>query len=332
MGQAQTLKKMDFGKIGVLLGGSSRERAISLRSGRAVYEALKQAGLHVVLIDTANGSLSGLKRAAIDLAFVALHGVGGEDGTIQKILNSKRIPYVGSGPKASALAFDKARAKEMFLRVGIPTPSFEVLTLRDWRKKLQKWNLPYVIKPVCEGSSIGVFFAEKSRAIGIRIRSLFRRYQRLLVEEKIGGREFTVGILGTTPLPVIELKPKRPFYDYKAKYTKGLTEYLIPAPISQAFTTELQSMAVRAHEALGLRDMSRVDFKVDPSGQPFVLEVNSIPGFSETSLLPKAAQCAGFDFTQLCLRLLELARERERVQKSRNGETSITQVESEVFA
>ena len=296
-----------FRKVGVFLGGCSHERPVSLRSGEAVYQALKSAGLDVIKIDTANGFLSGLKRNPLDLAFLALHGAGGEDGTIQRILNRKGIPYVGSNEKASALAFDKGRAKRLFQRFGIPTPPFEVITRKNWKKVIARWHPPYVIKPVCEGSSIGIFFVERSNNVDKKIQSSLKTYSRLLIEKKIEGREFTVGILGRKALPVIELKPKRKFYDYKAKYTRGLTEYLIPAPIPKNLTARLQSLARKVHEILELRDLSRVDFKIDNEGRPFVLEANSIPGFTETSLLPKAAQEAGLDFTHLCFSLLEMA-------------------------
>ena len=320
-----------FGKIGVFLGGRSRERVISLRSGKAVYQALKNAGLDVVMIDTANGFRSRSNRRTIDLAFLALHGAGGEDGTVQKILNRARIPYVGSDPRASALAFDKARAKNLFRRAQIPTPPYEVVTRKNWRQKIQKWKAPFVVKPVCEGSSIGVFFVEKEKNAGTakKILSSLKQYPRLLIEKKIEGREFTVGILGDSALPVIELRPKRKFYDYRAKYTKGLTEYLVPAPISEALAQRLQSIAVRAHQLLGLRDLSRVDFKVDASERPFVLEVNSIPGFTETSLLPKAAREMGFDFTRLCLHLLEMVHKRQTaLQDENNGKAPNTAMES----
>ena len=308
------LKPNDFGRVGVFLGGRSHERSISLKSGEAIFQALRNAGLDAVKIDTANGLRSQLKEHSIDLAFLALHGTGGEDGAVQKVLNKARIPYVGSDPHASALAFDKARAKRVFIRHGIPTPSYDVLTRATWRKKLQKWVPPYVIKPVNEGSSIGVFFIHKRENISKQIQANFRNYPRLLVEKKIVGREFTVGIFGDQALPVIELRPKRKFYDFKAKYTKGLTEYLVPAPIPDNLANNLRSLALQVHNVLGLRDLSRVDFKVDNKNQPFVLEVNSIPGFTEMSLLPKAAQCVGIGFVELCLSLLEMARTREEVK------------------
>lgn len=308
MKQVRAAKK--FGRVAVFLGGRSHERSISLRSGEAVYQALKSAGVDVIKIDTANGFKAKLKAEPVDLAFLALHGTGGEDGTIQKILNRSRIPYVGSGPKASASAFNKATAKRLFLRLGIPTPSYEVVTAKNWARKLKKWNPPYVVKPVREGSSIGVSFVDRLSEARQKIQSTLKNYPQLLIERKIEGREFTVGILGEKALPVIELKPKRAFYDYKAKYTKGMTEYLVPAPISRSLTNQLQSIALRAHRAIGLRDLSRVDFKVDSAGHPFVLEVNSIPGFTEMSLLPKAAKHIGLEFNDLCVGLLEMAQSR----------------------
>ncbi len=314
MGQFTSFDTRKFGQVGVFLGGRSHERPISLKSGKAVYEALKKAGLDAVMIDTANGFRSKIRRKPIDFAFLALHGTGGEDGTIQKVLKRNQIPYVGSDPRASALAFDKSQAKRLFVHFKIPTPPSDVLTRRNWRQKLEKWTPPYVIKPVSEGSSIGVFFVDRKEGKDKKIQASLKQYPRLLIEKKIEGREFTVGILGDKALPVIELKPKRKFYDYKAKYTKGLTEYLVPAPISQDLTSRLQSIALKAHRALGLRDLSRVDFKVDLSNHPFVLEVNSIPGFTETSLLPKAARQIGLDFTQLCLKLLNMAYVRNKIK------------------
>ena len=308
------------GKVGVLLGGKSRERPISLKSGRAVYKALKNSGIDVIKIDTANGFRSGLKHTPIDLAFVALHGSGGEDGAIQRILERFRVPYVGSNPTASACAFEKSKAKKLFIRHGIPTADYAVVTRGNWRRLLGKWSPPYVIKPVDEGSSIGVVFVEDKKEEKRKIESSLRRYPRLIIERKIEGREFTVGILGEQALPVIELKPKRKFYDYKAKYTKGLTDYLIPAPISESLAARLQSIALKAHRILRLRDLSRVDIMTNEREEPFVLEVNSIPGFTETSLLPKAARQIGIEFDELCLRLLELAARRNfRKFRGQNG-------------
>ncbi len=305
--QQFSIKRKNFGRIGVFLGGNSRERPISLKSGKAVYEALVNAGQNPVLIDTANGFRSKLEDKLIDVAFLALHGTGGEDGTIQKILGRYRIPYTGSGPKASESAFNKERAKRILKRSSIPTPDYEVMNKHNWREVIRRWEPPYVVKPLKEGSSIGIFFVERKNSGLTKIKSGLTRYGRLMVERKIEGREFTVGILGDRALPVVELKPKRRFYDFKAKYTKGLTEYLAPAPITDNLKTRLQKMALKTHRALGLNDFSRVDFKVDRDQNLYVLEANSIPGFTETSLLPKAAQCAGLDFEGLCLYLLDQA-------------------------
>lgn len=306
-----------IGRIGVFLGGSSRERSISLRSGRAIYGALKCAGFRVSKIDTINGLHHTLKAKKINFAFPALHGAGGEDGTIQRICAQYRIPYVGSDPKASLLAFDKLKAKRLFVRYQIPTPRFQVVTRKNFKNLLARWQPPYVLKPLREGSSIDVVMVERGRLACDRIRSLLKKYARVLIEEKIEGREFTVSVLGDKALPVIEIRPKRAFYDFKAKYTKGLTDYLVPAPIPQRLTERLQTIATQVHVQLGLKDLSRVDFMVDQVGNAFVLEVNSIPGFTETSLLPKAAKQAGLDFTSLCTCLLELAYARQAVKEDR---------------
>lgn len=299
-----------FGRVGVFLGGESRERGISLRSGEAIYQALIGAGVAAFKIDTGKEYRRGLKRNPVDLAFLALHGKGGEDGKIQSVLERLNIPYVGSDARGSLMAFDKVRAKLLFRKNGIPTPKYSIVTTRNWKKMIRHWVPPFVIKPTREGSSIGVQFVERKGDLVRKVVSSLKCYPQLLIEEKIVGREFTVGILGEEALPVIELRSKRKFYDFKAKYTKGLTDYLIPAPIDKALAQQLQKLALEAHRALNLRDMSRVDFMVDKEHQAFVLEVNSIPGFTETSLLPKAARERGIDFTALCLRLLEFAAKR----------------------
>src|SRR3989338_4943464 len=307
-----------IGRIGVFFGGRSRERSISLRSGRAIYGALKKAGFRVAKIDTVNGFHRTLKSKKIDFGFPALHGAGGEDGAIQKILARHRIPYVGSDSRSSLLAFDKLKAKRLFKRCQIPTPRYQRVTRKNFKNALARWYPPYVLKPVREGSSIDVVMVERGRPARDLMRRLFEKYPELLIEEKIKGREFTVAVLGDRALPVIEIRPKRSFYDFKAKYTKGFTDYLVPAPISKELSVRLQEIAVQVHTRLGLNDLSRVDFMVDEAENAYVLEVNSIPGFTETSLLPKAAAHVGLDFTGLCTRLLELAYAR---QVLKTGET-----------
>lgn len=300
-------------KVGVLLGGDSSERSISLKSGRAVCKALKRGGYCVTRLDPRN--LAHIKNSLkkIDLAFIALHGRGGEDGKIQRFLESKKIAYVGSAPRASLQAFDKVVSKKIFQGKGIPTPPYRLISAADWEKKLSQFSvpLPYFFKPPCEGSSIGAFGVEDLAESAVKIRHALKRYGRLLVEKKIEGREFTVGILGRRALPVIELRPKAEFYDFRSKYTKGMTKYLVPAPISKKLSSKLQRLAKRTHEALGLRDFSRVDFRVDESGRPYVLEANSIPGFTELSLLPKAAKACGISFEELCSTLVKWAYKRK---------------------
>ena len=294
-------------EVTVILGGSSHERAVSLRSGRAIYEALKRKGLSVNCVDARNGYRQTLRKTRPMAAFIALHGTGGEDGAIQRVLDRMGVPYVGSSPASSLIAFDKLRSKKLFDAQGIPTPTWTLLTRRNWQKESERFTPPVFLKPLRDGSSIGVILAETRQALKKGIAKSFTQYSSVLLEQKIEGREFTVGILGGKALPVIELRPKRKFYDYKAKYTKGLTNYLVPAPIDSHFAGQLQRLAEKVHQTIGLRDFSRVDIMADAENRPYVLEANSIPGFTETSLLPKAAQAVGIDFDHLCLELLELA-------------------------
>ncbi|MBI4388217.1 MAG: D-alanine--D-alanine ligase [Candidatus Omnitrophica bacterium] len=294
----------------VLYGGNSDERAISIRSGKAIMEALVRQGVSVTGVDAKNGYLKELQTQKPDLIFIALHGKGGEDGEVQKCLDRLRIPYVGSTAQGSQRAFDKAKAKRIFKKQGIPTPKSVVLTQKNWKQKLAHLSPPIVIKPICNGSSIGITMVESVGQLAKAVESSCKQYSIVLAEQKVVGREFTVGILDGKALPVIELKPKHAFYDFEAKYTPGLTDYLVPAPISDQLKRTLQMLAERTHAALGLRDFSRVDFMVDSGENPYVLEANSIPGFTETSLLPKAARVAGLEFDQLCLKLLELAKRR----------------------
>ncbi|MBI3317201.1 MAG: D-alanine--D-alanine ligase [Candidatus Omnitrophica bacterium] len=294
-------------KVGVLFGGSSSERKISRRSGRAVMRALQATGFCTLALDPARPAKMRRDLKKIDLAFIALHGRGGEDGTIQRFLDRKRIPYVGSNARASLLAFDKVRAKKRLLKHRIPTPSYLFIRRAgDWHK-LSGFPEPFFIKPNREGSSIGAFPVENFTKSVEKIRRALRRYKVLLAEEKIEGREFTVGVLKNRALPVIELVPKRTFYDYRAKYTKGMTEYRVPAPILPQFAARLKRLALSVHRVLGLRDFSRVDFMTDKKGRPFVLEANTIPGFTALSLLPKAARAGGISFENLCYQLIEAA-------------------------
>ena len=293
-------------RIGVFSGGRSSEREISLRSGRAVLEALTRSGLSVLSIDSRDPRQTKAALSRIDVAFLALHGRGGEDGTIQGELEKAGIPYVGSDPSGSRLAFDKIEAKKRFRRSGIPTPRWRTFDRSHWRE-LKDFPVPFFIKPVADGSSIGVFLVEDFRQSVEKIIHALDDYPVLFAEERIEGREFTVGILGHQAFPVVELRPQRKFYDYQAKYTPGMTEYLVPAPIPAVWRRRFQRLALRVHRTLGLRDFSRVDLMADSKGRPYILEANTIPGFTELSLLPKAAREAGISFDELCLRLVRMA-------------------------
>jgi D-alanine-D-alanine ligase len=299
-------------KIGVLYGGTSSERKISIRSGRAVNKALKKIGFTTCWIDPKDSSGIEKELKKIDLAFVALHGRGGEDGEIQTYLESRGVPYIGSDARSSKLAFDKVVAKKIFVRKGIPTPEGMIVNAKNWKTKLSKFPTPFFVKPPREGSSIGAFGVEDFQKEAVKIKQAIQDYGELMIEKKICGREFTVGVLGKTALPVVELKPKSDFYDYRAKYTKGMTDYEVPASISKKLSERLQKIAISVHQALGLRDFSRVDIMVDEKERPYVLEANSIPGFTELSLLPKAAKAEGISFEELCYRLVEAAYKRKK--------------------
>ena len=302
-----------FGRIGVLMGGNSSERPISLRSGKAVLSALEAKGLVVVPLDIQGEQrqiISALEEASLDVAFITLHGLGGEDGQIQSILEELDIPYIGSSPQGSLSAYNKLTAKKIFVEHGMLTPNYATIDSDGWHREISNFPFPVFVKPIEEGSSIGVKKISSFREAQNLIPQLFKSYSELLLEEAVIGRELTVGILADKALPVIELKPRNEFYDYEAKYTKGLTEYLIPAPLEFRVSREIQSVALKAHRALGLRDFSRVDLILSETGEIHILEVNTIPGFTETSLLPKAAKEAGIEFTDLCLTLLQLTRER----------------------
>ena len=304
------------------MGGPSSEREISFKSGRAVEEALRGSGLNVVAIDVDKDIEERLKEEGVEVAFIALHGRYGEDGTIQALLESLAIPYTGSGVEASRMAMNKVASKEVFLRDGIPTPDFYVLERekdKDKDKDKDKEvvisqpprhstiKVPVVIKPAREGSTIGVSVVKEEEDFLPALDRAFRYDDKILVEEYIDGREVTVSILNGSALPVIEIVPKHEFFDFEAKYTNGLTKFKVPAPLSKELYGKTQEVALQAHRALGCRGMSRVDMKVSQEGKPYVFEVNTIPGLTSISLLPKAAQVAGVSFPQLCRKLIEIA-------------------------
>ena len=297
-------------KIGVLCGGASSERKISIRSGRAVTRALNRSGFSARRIDPSRRKEAKQAYKNIDLAFIALHGRGGEDGAIQSRLEKMKIAYTGSDARSSRLAFDKILAKRVFLKKKIATPRFKIVPASRWKSICARFRTPFFVKPPQEGSSIGIYEVRSFEENADKIKSTARVYGTFFIEEKIRGREFTVGILGNLALPVIELKPKHGFYDYHSKYTKGMTDYRVPAAISRTLAGKLQKVALSVHRSLGLRDYSRVDIMMDEKQRPYVLEANSIPGFTDLSLLPKAARAAGISFEGLCAELVRLAFQR----------------------
>lgn len=297
--------------ITVLMGGPSNEREVSLESGRAVADALERMGHRVHRADISPDDLSALVEPA-DLIFVALHGAFGEDGQLQSILNDRKIPFVGSGPAASHLAMNKVDAKIKFVEAGLPTPRFEVVTRDEIVQIARFWQLPAVLKPINGGSSVGTTIEKNPDGLRKTLSTLIERYGCCMIEEYIPGPEFTVGVLGETALPICEIRTPREFYDYTAKYHSDDTEYCMDTDLSCTAVADLQAMSLKAHRALGCRDFSRVDWMIDArNNHPFILEVNTIPGFTAHSLLPKAAAWMGIGFDELCQRIVELALTRE---------------------
>jgi D-alanine-D-alanine ligase len=293
--------------ITVMLGGPSAEREVSLRSGAAVAKALRSLGHEVHELDPRNGLWSLPPKT--DVVFLALHGTYGEDGTVQRRLNELGAIYTGCDAEASRIAFDKVLTKKQCVKAKIPTVKF--LVVNSEKIPLPEgWQPPLVVKPVRQGSSVGLQFVEQVEDWQKALAEALKYDSEVLVEEKIVGRETTVGILGGKPLPVVEVRPKTGSYDYKNKYTAGRTEYFCPAEFDPATTKRIQAAALGAFDAIGGRDYARVDVMVRAGGEPVVLEVNTLPGMTETSLLPKAAAAAGLNYAQLCQRMVDLALKR----------------------
>ncbi len=305
--QNEKLKRLKKKKIGVLMGGTSAEREISLKTGKAILQALKRKGLKAIPIDVGKDITERLLGEKIDLAFIALHGRGGEDGTVQGLLELLRIPYTGSGVLASALALNKIQAKKVFKFHRLPVPRFQVLKKgQGLRVKGRGFSLPLVIKPAREGSTIGLSIIHNKRDIRKAMEKAFRYDGEIILEEYIEGKEVTVGIVGDEALPVIEIRPKDAFYTYEAKYIKGLTDFVIPAPLPKRAYSQVQRIALAAYHALGCRHFARVDIVMNKKNKPYLLEVNTIPGMTATSLLPQAAAKRGIGFDDLVLKILEL--------------------------
>ncbi len=296
-------------KIGVLGGGVSAEREISLVSAKAVYEALLKIGLKAVFMDIATSQRAEAKAFIrsfeIDLAFVALHGEFGEDGKIQQILEELDIAYTGSGPKASFLAMDKSLSKEIFVKNDILTAGFSVYAQSE-AISLNR-PLPVVVKPHFSGSSLGVSIVRQLSGLKDALAKAFSYSSKVIVEDYIEGRELTVGILGESPLAVVEIIPAKGYYDFQAKYSEGGSQFIYPANLNGKTYRAVQALALAAHKVLGCRHFSRADLRLNQQNVPYLLEVNSIPGFTSHSLLPLSAKACGISFTELVLSIVNLA-------------------------
>jgi D-alanine-D-alanine ligase len=290
--------------LAVLMGGPGSEREVSLRSGGAVAHALRAAGYRVSEVDVRGPEFTLPEGAG--LCVLMMHGTFGEDGQIQAILERRGIPYTGEGEAASRVAFDKLESKKLFLQAGVSTPRWEVLAAGQ-RPTLP---LPIVVKAPREGSSVGVHLVREPAQLEGALADCAALDREILVEELVEGRELTVGVVGDQATAVVEIRPHEGFYDYAHKYTKGASEYFCPAPLDEVTTRLMQETALAAHRALGLKVYSRVDILLRADGTAFVLEANTIPGMTETSLLPKAAAVAGLSFLGLCEEIARLSLQR----------------------
>lgn len=301
----------NYGKIAVFAGGPSSEREISLKSGKAVYEALRRRNQDVDFVDINDSFYMKLKNINADLVFIALHGKFGEDGSIQTMLEELRLPYTGSGVESSRLALDKVASRELFLANGLTVPRYKIVKRdNNIMDLLGEFEMPFVVKPQREGSSIGLSIVTDKVHAKTALGMAFSYGDTIIVEEYIHGREITVGILEEVALPVIEIVTEHNVYDFDAKYVDEGTRYIVPAALTEDDYNRAQGYALNAHRILGCRDLSRVDMRMDYDGNIYILEVNTIPGMTERSLLPKAALAKGLSFEDLCMKLVDLAHKR----------------------
>ncbi|MDR3415685.1 MAG: D-alanine--D-alanine ligase [Nevskia sp.] len=303
-----TSNPKDFGRVAVLMGGWSAEREVSLWSGKGVLEALLRRGVDAVGIDADRSTILTLGRQDFDRAFNVLHGTGGEDGTVQAALDLQGVPYTGSGVLASALAMDKLRTKRMWKAEGLPTPEWMVLKdAGDAAKAAEAFGYPMFVKPSEEGSSVGITKVKTAADLDAAFRAACgdQGPRAVLAERYIAGGEYTCAILDGQALPLIRIEPAGEFYDYHAKYVSEQTRYVCPAGLDPLHEAQLTATCSRAFELVGARGWGRVDFMLDAQGQPWLLEVNTVPGMTSHSLVPMAARAAGMDFESLCWAVLE---------------------------
>ncbi|MDD4600769.1 MAG: D-alanine--D-alanine ligase [Negativicutes bacterium] len=306
-------------KVAVVMGGPSDEREVSLNTGRAILSALQAKDYNVIGIDLEPERFATkIIQEHVEVVFNAIHGKYGEDGKMQGALELLGIPYTGSGVLASAIAMDKGISKQIFIAAGVPTPRSCLYTKKELSNTLlikieSEFGLPVVVKSASQGSSIGVYIVEKTSDLQEAMNQAFKYSESVLVEEYIKGREVTVAVLGNNnpkALPIVEIAPHSGRYDYHSKYTKGATEYIVPAKLDDHVASSLQQVAIDAFIALGCKGIARVDIMIDKQNRPYVLEVNTIPGMTATSLVPKAAAAAGIAFDDLCEQLLLMTQEK----------------------
>lgn len=296
-----------FGKVGVLLGGNSAEREVSLKSGAAVLAALQRQGVDAHAFDPARRSLGDLAMAEFDRVFIALHGRYGEDGCMQGALELMGLPYTGSGVMASAIGMDKWRTKLLWQAAGLPTPEWALLEASSAFEAIEKQlGLPIFVKPAREGSSIGMSKVKQAGELKAAYEKAAGFDSLVLAEKFVDGGEFTCAVLGEQPLPMIHLVPKNEFYDYEAKYLRDDTEYRCPCDLPAEQEKAIQALCLKAFNVVGCTGWGRVDVMLDSQGNPYLLEINTSPGMTDHSLVPMSARVAGIDFDALCLRILEM--------------------------
>lgn len=307
-------------KVLVLMGGTSEEREVSLNSGNNVYKALEQKGFQVEALDLSKDNLGRIADIAPDVVFIALHGKNGEDGTVQGYLDLLDIPYTGSGVATSAICMNKILTKKLLSYEGLPTPDFIIMKKKTFdqaafvvRSLVQKFGLPMVVKAATQGSSIGTYIVKKEDEILPAIEAAFQYDQDVLIEKYIDGILLTVSVLGNENpciLPIIEITSNNEFYDYESKYTPGMCEHLIPARINEDLQNKIARISEETYKSLACRGFARIDFMVDRKGQPYILEINTIPGLTNMSLVPDAARAVGISYEDLIERLVKLALEK----------------------
>jgi len=300
-------------RIAVLMGGQSSEREVSLQSGEAVFQSLRRQGYRVTKIDVDETLPHVLRRRKVQVAFLAMHGPGGEDGTVQGLLEVLGIPYTGSGVRASAVSMDKGMTKIMLQPLGMPMASGIIVHQKKTVPSIAKLGWPLVVKPVDQGSTVGVSIVHRPSEWKRALKRAFEQSSQVLVESYVAGREVAAAIVDGRPLPLVEVVAPSGFYDYAAKYQKSDTRYVCPAPVTQKLEREMKALASSAFKTLGCEGAARVDFRLTQRGRPVFLEINTIPGMTERSLLPMAAAQAGIDYDSLTTRILQSAMTRRMI-------------------